>query len=74
MIFELLFRHFIVRKVGLHSRLFYFKLLKKENTSIEQLIGKENENSYYIQDFYNAVVGIIVVIGLSTLIAYLVFS
>jgi hypothetical protein len=74
MIFELVIRHFIVRTIGLHSRLFYFKIFKKENISLEQLIGKENENSGYTQDFYNAVVGSIVFAGFSILIAYLVFS
>lgn len=74
MIFELVIRNFLVRKIGFHSRLFYFKFLKRENISSEQLIGKENENSEYSQDFYNAVVGSIVFAGLSILIAYIVFS
>ena len=74
MIFELVFRHFICRKIGLHSRLFYYKFLKRENITLEQLIGEKDEDSEYAQDFYNAVVGGIVFAGLSILIAYIVFS
>lgn len=70
LIFDLILRRFIIRFLGVRVRYLFLRLFDK-NLKFSTL--KENEaNSFYF-DFLNAIVGLIVFIGISFLLAYIFF-
>ena len=72
-IFEIVFRVFIVRIVGVYSRYFFFKILGKYKT-IKYLTGEKDKSGGFSQDFINAIVGIFITILVLVLLAYLIYS
>ena len=72
---EIVFRWLIVRIIGIYTRYYFFKFIgnKKE---MDQLNGdKSSKNdANFSQDFYNALVGLLVFCSISVGIACLVFS
>jgi len=71
---EIIFRWLIVRILGVYTRYLFFKVFGKVKM-IDQLSGNTKlKNNSYSQDFYNAVVGLIVFCLLSISIAYIIFS
>lgn len=72
LVVEIVFRWFIVRVIGVHSRYVFFKLIGKEK-SMDELNGDAGKTESS-QDFHNAITGLIIFCLLSVGIAYLVFS
>ena len=72
-IIEIIFRVFIVRIVGLSSRYIFFRLIGKEK-DIDELSGEKSKDGGLSQDFFNAIIGVMVIICLSVTIAYIVYS
>ena len=70
---ELFFRRFLVRLIGVNIRFYFFKLIGKPKTK-KYLEGYYKNSDGISQDFFNAVIGVLVLIPLSVLVAYLVYS
>lgn len=74
-IVELIFRGLIVNLLGVYTRYYVFKFIGQEK-SIDYLLGTKNrkDNSDNMsQNFFNASIGLITFVLISTSIAYLVF-
>lgn len=76
-LFQIFFFRIVSRTVGLYSRFFFFKLLKKER-SIKSLSNEYGDmykdfGNAVSQDFLNAIVGTIVVLSL-IVISFVIFS
>ena len=74
LIFELFVRRLIVNFFGKNTRFLFYKILGKPK-SMEYLTADETTDNYQVisQHLSNAIVGLIICIGLSFLGAYLVF-
>lgn len=68
-IFEIVFRRWIVRFLGIRTR-FYFLKLFGQKVNLQDLAGaRDDPASQLIQDFCNAAVGMVSLIALFLLIA-----
>lgn len=71
-VFEIIFGRFIVRFLGIRTRYLILSMFNKKLT-IDQLKGEDKGNQSY-QDFYNAVIGLMIFCFLSIVIAYFFFT
>lgn len=75
LLLEVIFRGIIVQTLGVYSRYYFFRLIGSKK-SISYLTGSKNSSGSMSasQDFFNALVGLIVFCAVAVLIAYIVFS
>ncbi len=67
---QLLFERWIVRFLGIRTRWLFFRLFGQKVT-LSDLEGKKDElDSQWVQDFCNAVVGMMALVAVFFLLAY----
>lgn len=69
---ELFFRVFLVRFIGLYSRYYFFKAIGRPKTR-KYLEGYYKNSDGISQDFFNAIIGILILVILSVLSAYIIY-
>lgn len=75
-IIELIFRGLIVNVLGVYTRYYFFKLIRK-GKSIEYLLGEKyqkDSSDIISQHFFNIFIGLITFALISFFIAYLVWG
>lgn len=71
---EVIFRGLIIRVFGVYYRYYYFIIIGKPKTIFQLSGNKEKVSTSFSQDFYNALIGLIVFCLLSIGIAFLIFT
>lgn len=71
---EIVFKRWIIRVIGIRTRKLFLNLIGKKVT-LEDLRGKDDDiASQFVQDLYNALVGMLSLFVVIVLIAYLFFG